>query len=524
MLMKPRASTAAGSVVREADVLLTHSYHLPYDRKQLRKMQPYSPLGTLYAAGLLRERGASVAVFDSMLNEPTAGFREAMRLHRPRIVAIYEDDFNFLTKMCLTRMRELAWEMIAAARESGARVVVHGSDASDHAGEYLRHGCEYVLDGEAEYTLLNVVQALRNGSGATAIPGVKWLKGVNGQAALSSCEKRPAGHGGPLPLPARDLIDLSVYREAWKRAHGFFSMNLIASRGCPFRCNWCAKPIFGDSYQLRQAREVAYEMRLLREQCGAEHLWFADDIFALNRHWVQEFASAVEEFASAVPFKIQARADLLTAETARALKRAGCREVWMGVESGSQKVLDAMDKGLRVEEVATARQHLKQEGILACYFLQLGYPGEGWQEIQKTIGLVRETRPDDIGVSFSYPLPNTRFYARVREQLGAKRNWSDSEDLCVMFKGAYNDHFYRAVRDALHAEVESWHRAGIKREERNEIQELWRGVEALEPVSRNLDATELPPQSVSGYEYSVLGEHSQLVYLQTNGLRGEINE
>ena len=367
MLMNPRASTAAGLEVREADVLLTHSYHLPYDRKQLRKMQPYSPLGTLYAAALLRERGASVAVFDSMLNEPTAGFREALRMHRPKIVAIYEDDFNFLTKMCLTRMRELAWEMIAAARESGAKVVVHGSDASDHAAEYLRHGCEYVLDGEAEYTLLNVVQALRNGSGATAIPGVKWLKGVNGQASLSACEKGPAGHGGALPLPARDLIDFSVYREAWKRAHGFFSMNLIASRGCPFRCNWCAKPIFGDSYQLRQAREVAYEMRLLRDQCGAEHLWFADDIFALNRHWVQEFASAVEEFDCAVPFKIQARADLLTAETARALKRAGCREVWMGVESGAQKVLDAMDKGLRVEEVvdrATAPEARRHSGVL----------------------------------------------------------------------------------------------------------------------------------------------------------------
>ena len=244
----------------------------------------------------------------------------------------------------------------------------------------------------------------------------------------------------------------------------------------------------------------------------------------MNRHWVQEFASAVEECDCAVPFKIQARADLLTAETARALKRAGCREVWMGVESGAQEILDAMDKGLRVEEVAAARQHLKQEGILACYFLQLGYPGEGWKEIQKTIALVRETRPDDIGVSFSYPLPNTRFYARVREQLGAKRNWSDSEDLCVMFKGAYSDHFYRAVRDALHAEVESWHRTEIKHGERGEIQELWRAAEALEPVSRNLDATELPPQSDSGHEYSVLREHSQLVYLQTNVLRGEINE
>jgi anaerobic magnesium-protoporphyrin IX monomethyl ester cyclase len=506
------------------DVLLTHSYHLPYDRKQVRKMQPYPPLGTLYAAALLRERGLSVAMFDSMLHEPEPGFREALRIHRPKIVAIYEDDFNFLTKMCLTRMRELAWEMIRSARESGARVVVHGSDASDHAAEYLRHGCEYVLDGEAEYTLLHVVQALRNGSDASQIAGVKWLKDSASQDAIGCCEKRPAGHGAALPLPARDLIDLSVYRDAWKQAHGFFSMNLIASRGCPFRCNWCAKPIFGDSYQLRPARTVAQEMRLLRDEYDAEHLWFADDIFALNRHWVQEFAAAVEELSCAIPFKVQARADLLTGETARALKRAGCAEVWMGVESGSQKVLDAMDKGLRVEEVVAARHHLKQEGILACYFLQLGYPGEGWEEIQKTISLVRETRPDDIGVSFSYPLPNTRFYARVREQLGAKRNWSDSEDLCVMFKGAYTDLFYRAVRDALHEEVESWHFPMRHGAEQKAVQEKWRAVETLEPVSRNLDATELS-ERVPGHEFTMLPERTELVYLQPrNALPGEMNE
>jgi anaerobic magnesium-protoporphyrin IX monomethyl ester cyclase len=506
------------------DVLLTHSYHLPYDRKQVRKMQPYPPLGTLYAASLLRQHGVSIAVFDSMLKEPESGFQEALRVHCPRIVAIYEDDFNFLTKMCLTRMREVAWGMIRAARESGARVLVHGSDASDHASEYLRHGCQYVLNGEAEYTLLQVVRELKKGLNTPQIARVLRPGGSNSRGALEDCQKRPAIPGNALPFPARDLIDLSEYRAAWKRQHGYFSMNLIASRGCPFRCNWCAKPIFGDSYQLRPAPEVAQEMRLLRDEYGAEHLWFADDIFALNRHWVEEFANAVEELACAMPFKIQARADLLTGETTRALKRAGCSEVWMGVESGSQKVLDAMDKGLRVEEVVAARQHLKDQGILACYFLQLGYPGERWDDIQKTISLVRETRPDNIGVSFSYPLPNTQFYARVREQLGAKQNWSDSEDLCVMFKGAYTDHFYRVVRDALHAEVESWHSGGLQGDKQRAIQEMWRVAEALEPVSRNPDATELS-QVAAEYVFRLPPESSRLVYLQpSNSRHGEIHE
>ena len=492
-----------------ADVLLTHSYHLLYDRKQVRKMEPYPPLGTLYAAGLLRANGNSVAVFDTMLQEPEAGFREALRKHRPRIVAIYEDDFNFLTKMCLTRMREVAWQMIETARKAGARVVVHGSDATDHAAEYLRHGCEYVLEGEAEYTLLYVVKAMTGGGDPASIPGVKWLKGCGAHGSVETCARRATRAPAVLPLPARDLIDFSMYRSAWKSTDRAFSLNLIASRGCPFRCNWCAKPIFGDAFQLRPAVEVAREMKLLKETYGAEHLWFADDIFGLNRHWVQDFAQCVEEHDCAVPFKIQARADLLTKESVQALKRAGCAEVWMGVESGSQKVLDAMEKGLRIEEVIAAREHLKREGIRACYFLQLGYPGEQWEDIQKTISLVRNTRPDDVGVSFSYPLPNTRFYARVKQQLGAKQNWSDSEDLCVMFKGAYTDRLYRAVRDALHEEVECWKPAATKKLQAN----LWKEIAALEPACRNPDATEFT-DSVGGCDFQ-FAANSPFVFLRT---------
>ena len=168
----------------------------------------------------------------------------------------------------------------------------------------------------------------------------------------------------------------------------------------------------------------------------------------------------------------------------------------MGVESGSQKVLDAMDKGLTGRRSCCAREHLKREGIRTCYFLQLGYPGEKWKDIQKTIALVRETRPDDVGVSFSYPLPNTRFYARVREQLGAKQNWSDSEDLCVMFKGTYTDRFYRAIRDALHAEVESW-RLGSRQRRPSQKQsvELVEAGGIAGATSRNLDPTELPREN-----------------------------
>ena len=469
------------------DVLLTHSYYLFYDRKQVRKMQPYPPLGTLYAAALLRSRGFSVAVCDTLWNDP-AGFREALRVHRPAIVAVYEDSFNFLTKMCLTRMREVAYGMLVEAQESGAVALVNGSDATDHVDEFLRRGFAYVLLGEAEITLLELVQSLLGGGESpNEIPGLAYLKKgyvvrTAARALMSALDE--------LPFPARDLINMEQYRQAWKQAHGRFSMNMVSSRGCPYRCNWCAKPIYGNAFHARSASRVAQEMGELKQAYGAEHLWFADDIFALRPSWATELAEAVEQRNARVPFKMQSRVDLMTRPTVAALRRAGCAEVWMGAESGSQKILDAMEKDTRVEQIAAARENLRRHDIRACYFLQFGYPDERWEDIQNTIDLVRRTRPDDIGVSVSYPLPGTKFYELVREELGAKTNWADSEDLCMMFRGTYSDRFYRALHDSLHAEVDMWNMAPGASPER--VWELWEEVAALEKTCRTSHPTLLP--------------------------------
>ncbi|MGA3100232.1 MAG: radical SAM protein [Terracidiphilus sp.] len=463
------------------DVLVTHSYHLPYDPKQLRKMQPYLPLATLYAATALRENGISVAAFDPMLAEPSVGFPAALAKHRPRIVAIYEDDFNFLSKMCLTRMREVAWKMASAARAIGAIVIAHGSDSTDNADLFLANGFDFVLCGEAEQTLVQLCQSILLGEELPPIDGLVRLD-QSGRLVHSAERLAKNPQWAELPIAARDLVDLETYRRAWTGAHGHFSMNMVSSRGCPYHCNWCAKPISGNKFHLRPAAAVAEEMRFLKE-AGAHHIWFSDDIFALNQEWMREFAGEVDKTDAALPFKIQSRANLMTEGTVRNLKTAGCAEVWMGVESGSQTVLDAMDKGLNLGSVRVARRRLKAAGIRACYFLQFGYPGETWTELQETIAFVRDTRPDDVGISFSYPLPGTVFYERVRQQLGYKRNWADSDDLCVMFRAAYKTDFYRAVRNALHAEVDSWRLETTAPSD--ELEVLWHHVHELEPVSRD---------------------------------------
>ena len=463
---------------------MTHTYHLSYDPKQVEKMQPYLPLGTLYAATALVNSGISVEVFDSMLQDPFPGVEEVVRRNRPKIVVVYEDDFNFLSKMCLTRMRMVAWEIAQNARRVGAVAIVHGSDATDHPELFLENGFDYVLCGEAETSLLTLCRALLQGG---PLPEVAGLVQRDAKGCIQRAGERLARNPDwwKLAAPSRAFLDLEPYRRAWTQAHGYFSMNMVSSRGCPFHCNWCAKPISGNKFQLREPAEVAEEMRSLKYEAGAEHIWFGDDVFALNHTWVRNFAEEVSGRDAALPFKIQSRADLMSEETVENLRAAGCAEVWMGVESGSQEVLNAMDKGLRIEEVILARERLGLAGVRACYFLQFGYPGETWVELQETIAFVRRTRPDDIGVSFSYPLPGTVFYERVRMQLGSKRNWADSDDLCILFGAAYTTEFYRAVRNALHAEVDSWkQKEGVA----SHVDALWKVVADLEAICRNSGA------------------------------------
>jgi anaerobic magnesium-protoporphyrin IX monomethyl ester cyclase len=434
-------------------ILLAHPYFLRDDAKQLARMKPYPPLATMLAAAVLRERGHEVALFDAMLADGMEAFGASLAATRPSVVAIVEDTFNYITKMCTVRLREATIAMIAAARTRGCRVLVNGSDATDHPARYLDAGADAVLLGEGESTLAEVVATWRGDVSAPLgdIAGLVFRDSAGDlviTSARSSLRELDA-----LPLPAWDLVDADAYRRAWRNAHGRMSWNMVTSRGCPYGCNWCAKPVFGRRYSQRSPASVAEELRRLKLDVAPDHIWFADDIFGLTARWIAEFAGEVSARDARIPFMIQCRADLISPNAARALAEAGCEEVWMGVESGSQRILDAMEKGTTIEEVRAATRALRANGIRACWFLQLGYPSEQWVDVLATRDLVREERPDDIGVSVAYPLPGTKFHAAVQAQLGARTNWEETGELAMLFQGTYTTAFYRRLRDALHAEA-----------------------------------------------------------------------
>ncbi len=434
-----------------SDILFTHSYFYKFDRKQWETQQPYPPYGTIYAAALMRSCGFEVGLFDTALRDSPVELESVLQREKPRYLVIYDDGFNYLTKMCLTRMREAAFEMAKMGKKYGCQVIVNSSDSTDHEAQYLAEGVDFVILGEGEQTLRALVQALEAGvRDFSDIAGLAYRQ--EDSADITRTAPRPVLNDlDSLPDPAWDLVDMDAYRQIWMRAHGFFSLNLATTRGCPYKCNWCAKPIYGNRYNSRSPERVVAEIEYLIEQFGVRHFWMADDIFGLKPGWAQRFRALVQAKNLTFEYKIQSRVDLLLKEdTIDALAASGLRQVWVGAESGSQKILDAMDKGTKVEEIAEATQLLKKKGIEVCFFLQFGYLGETKEDIEATLDMLEELKPHDIGISVSYPLPGTKFYEKVKSMLGAKQNWEVSDDLAMMYPATYSSAYYRRLHRLVH--------------------------------------------------------------------------
>ena len=433
-------------------VLFGQSYYLRFDAKLFAARQPYPPLGTLYAASYLRQRGYAVAVFDAMFAQSEDEWARALDQHQPRWAVLYEDSFNYLSKMCLLRMRQAAFTMIEMAKARGCTVIISASDATDHLAEYFAHGADYIILGEGEITLGELIDALA-GRATQDLSEICGLAFRNDAGTITRTTPRDYIRDlDTLPFPAWDLVAVPDYRRIWRERHGYFSMNLVTTRGCPYHCNWCAKPIYGQRYNVRTPENVVAEIEILKEQYHPDHFEFADDIFGLKPGWIEQFAQLVVEKQVRTPFKCLMRADLVNERVADALARAGCQIVWMGAESGSQKILDAMDKGTRVEQIQAAAECLHQAGVQVAFFLQYGYRGEDRHDIEQTLQMVRDGKPDNIGISVSYPLPGTKFYERVQAELGEKQNWVDSDDLALLYRGTYSSGFYRVLYGVTHHE------------------------------------------------------------------------
>lgn len=430
-------------------ILFSHSYYYRFDPKQWNNKMPYPPLATIYAAAYMREKQHEVSLFDVNLVRGPEEIIPQLDAEEPDYLVLYDDGFNYLTKMCLTNMREAAFKVAKMGKERGCKVIVSSSDSTDHYEKYLDEGADFVLIGEGELTLGELIESLEASKESfDDIAGLAFMK--DGQATKTA-PRAILRELDQLPQPAWDLVNIDDYKKIWLDNHGYFSLNIATTRGCPFKCNWCAKPIYGNRYNTRSPQRVVDEIEYLITNFGPTHFWMCDDIFGLKPGWVQDFRDLVQEKNLKFSYHIQSRVDLLLKEdTIQALAESGLQEVWVGAESGSQKILDAMDKGTDVEQIYEATRILKKVGVRVAFFLQFGYLGETREDIQKTIDMVAELLPDNIGISVSYPLPGTKFYEKVRMELEEKANWTDSDDLAMMFRGTYSSEFYKKLHRYVH--------------------------------------------------------------------------
>ena len=429
-------------------ILCTNSYFYYYDKKQWETAQPYPPLGTLFAIAVLEKAGFDIRFHDNNLVRHHSEIYPKIGDESPQVLVLYDDGFNYLTKMCLTNMREAVYEILAFAKKQGIITICSSSDSTDHYQNYHKEGADYVIHGEGEASLLELCEAIRDGEGVTEIKGISYKK----DDSIILNPQRPVLRTlDELPMAAWDRVDIDPYREIWMKKYGYFSLNIATTRGCPYKCNWCAKPIYGNRYNSRSPEKVMDEIDYLIKRFDVQYFWMCDDIFGLKPNWVQRFRDEKQKRGLDFRYKIQSRVDLmLKDDNLDALVASGVDIVWVGAESGSQKILDAMDKGTKVEQIYEATHKLKAHGARIAFFLQFGYLGETWSDIQQTIRMVLDLMPDEIGISVSYPLPGTKFYDKVKSELGSKANWTDSDDLDLMFQNTYPPVFYKTLHRYVH--------------------------------------------------------------------------
>jgi anaerobic magnesium-protoporphyrin IX monomethyl ester cyclase len=429
------------------DLLLTHGYFLYEDPKEMQIMKPYAPLGILYLCSHLRQRGFDVEVFDTTFSSRESLFRH-LQTGEPSTLGVYA---NLMTRSNVV-------EIIRVAREAGWRVIVGGPEPGAYAQEFLESGADFVVFGEGEYTMQELLTAIRDGSD---ISGNAWKSKIAGTAYL---DDKGAFHQNPprvqiadldaQPWPAREAIDLHRYVNTWRTHHQQGSVNFITARGCPYKCRWCSHQVYGQTHRRRSPVKVVDEVEWLLTEYTPDIAWVSDDVFTINHEWIRKYASEMRRRNLHIPFECISRADRLNEEMLDLLAELGCFRIWIGSESGSQRLLDAMDRGVKVEQVQRAIEMSRARKIQSGMFLMWGYEGEEMEDIEATVHHVSKTKPDIFFTTVSYPIKGTPYYQQVQSKLVQLKPWAQSSDREIRIAGRHSRAYYAHADKLLRDEVQ----------------------------------------------------------------------
>jgi anaerobic magnesium-protoporphyrin IX monomethyl ester cyclase len=425
-----------------AELLLTHGYFMFDDPKEMQVLKPYAPLGILYLCSHLRTKGFDVDVFDTTFSTRDLLFQH-LRSEEPSTLGIYA---NLMTRRNVV-------DILRVAKEAGWRTIVGGPEPGAYAQEYLEAGADFVVFGEGELTVQELLAALRDGraDSVAKIAGLAFLDENGTMRQTGSRAQIP--DLDVQPWPAREAIDIHRYVQTWRDAHGQGSVSFLTARGCPYKCRWCSHQVFGMTHRRRNPLMVVDEVEWLLQRYSPDMVWVADDVFTIHHGWIRAYAAEMKRRGLRIPFECISRADRLNEEMVDLLAELGCFRIWIGSESGSQRILDAMERGVRVEQVQKAIELCRSRAIQSGMFLMWGYGGEEMPDIEATIEHVKRSRPDIFFTTVAYPIKGTPYYEREKDRLVQLAPWSKSSDRELKIRGRHSRSFYEHADQLLRDEV-----------------------------------------------------------------------
>lgn len=431
-------------------ILLTHGYYLSDDPKEQKIMKPYPPLGLLYISGYLWSKNIANDVFDSTFyskEEQLAFIREK----KPEVVAIYT---NLMTKIEVVKLIKI----LKTETFGFPKIILGGPDVSYNLDNYLSTGADFLIIGEGEETTFELYQAIQNQTHLSVVNGIAYLENGN---LVKTPPRTKFRELDDLPLPNRDAIPNEKYLKTWKDNHGESSMTISTQRGCPYTCKWCSTAVYGQSYRRRPPHLVAQEMKMLKDKYNPDAIWFVDDVFTISHKWLTAFHEEVVKQNAQIRFECITRAERLNEEILKLLKEAGCFRIWIGAESGSQKVINLMDRRVDVNHVKKMIQDTNALGIETGTFVMVGYPGEDENDISETIQYLKEANPTHYTITIAYPIKGTSLYDEIEKDILVKPDWEQSTDREIDFKRNYPRKYYDYAVSKVVNEVE-FHREFYK--------------------------------------------------------------
>lgn len=425
-------------------ILFTHAYYLSDDPKEQKIMKPYPPLGLLYVSGYLKSKNISNDVFDTTFSNQTTQL-EFILEKKPKVICIYT---NLMTKIEVIKLMKI----LKTETYNFPKIVLGGPDVTYNVENYLKAGADFLVIGEGEETTFELYQAIINNSEIHQINGIAFLE--NNQVIQTEARTK-FKELNELPLPNREAISMEKYLETWKNNHGKSSMTISTQRGCPYTCKWCSTAVYGQSYRRRPTHLVVEEMKMLKEKYNPDAIWFVDDVFTVSHKWLTEFHSEIIKQNAIIPFECITRAERLNDEILQLLKEIGCFRIWIGAESGSQKIIDLMDRRVDINHVKKMIQNTNAIGIETGTFVMLGYPDETIDDIDKTIQYLKEAKPTQYTITIAYPIKGTSLYNEIEDKITIQPEWESSTDREIDFKRTYSKKFYKYAVSKLVNEVEA---------------------------------------------------------------------